>query len=267
MFLSPKFIWIGALSLTASVGCGSHASELAARAPSTTAPSQPSLAAARPGTGSAHHTASPDLGSEAREEPSVPLRELLSCNSKPCVAPKSLVAHLCAGKNPDVAVSMFAADSPMPRRYIRVREVDALNTLGGPSSEDKLVFDEEVIVLDGAATPKNQLSVSGANGHHVLRMDGTCATVMDDELTSKRPPAPRHAQLAWNHLDESLQATLLTDAGVKAARKLQRASCTGAGTLNANPVCQEARHNLADAVVKALERPLALPEVLVRRGS
>jgi hypothetical protein len=174
-----------------------------------------------------------------------------------------VVLKLCGGKNPDVAVSLFASDSPLERRYVRMQEIDAMNTLGGPSSGDKLVFDEEVIMLDGSSPSPSELSVSGANGHHVLRLDGTCATVMDDELTATRPPAPRYAQLTWGHLDASIQDALLVDPNVKAKRRAFRTACYASFRPRADPRCDNARQALADAVVKAIHAPISLPDVMV----
>ena len=188
----------------------------------------------------------------------------LHCTAKPCVAPKAFVETLCAKKNPDAAVALFAAAAPLPRRFIRMQAVDSINPLG-PSSTEKLNFDEEVVVLDGANADPKKLSVSGANGHNVLRFDGTCAAVMDDELTNKRPPAPHHAQLVWSHLDSSIQDALLADAKVKKARREQRASCGATSTSsNVDARCVETRLRLADAVASAIQSPLALPDVHMR---
>jgi hypothetical protein len=239
---------IGALHALGVTGCAAHAGQPAAQPP--TAANAPTREAVAP-------SAAPSSGA-ARQSIT---HSAVSCAAKPCMPDARVVAELCGGKNPDVALTMFAADSPWLRSYIRVREVDALNTLGGPSSEDKLVFDEEVLVLDGARPTKDQISVSGANGHHVLRLDGTCATVMDDELTTARPPAPRHARLVWNYLDASVQDALLSDAGVKAARRVQRVSCKGSWLLSGDAQCESARQRLGDAIFKAIERPVSLPEV------
>lgn len=182
-----------------------------------------------------------------------PARALPECAAAPCVPPHRFVSSLCSGKYPGVAVAMFADSALWQRAYVRVREVDPFNTIGGPSSSEKLMFDEEVIILDGVG-PKDptKISVSGANSHHVLRLDGTCATVMEDEVTAVKPPLPGHAQLNWAHLDDNIQAALLEDPGVKAARDAQRTSCKGASVLGATDKCVEAGRRLTVQVVKAL---------------
>ncbi len=187
----------------------------------------------------------------ATAQPAAPA--LPECTSAPCLPPRQFVTSLCMGKYPGVAVALFAANSPWQRAYVRMREIDPYNTIGGPSSSEKLVFDEELIVLDSMGqTDPTKMSVSGSGSHHVLRLDGTCATVMQDEVTTVKPPTPGHAQLTWSHLDDNIQTALLADPGVKAAHDAQRASCKGASVLGANEKCQGASRNLTLAVVQAL---------------
>jgi len=258
--LANKGLAIG-LCLLSSTSCGARVSRGVAQAPD----SQGEMAANRtsvPPPSEERAVAAPS-GDEATA--SGLARVAAGCSGTGCRPPREIVSRLCAGKNPSVAVAMFAASSPWQRSYIRVQQVDPINTLGGPSSEKDLVFDEEVIVLDGLAGAPTEVSVSGSNGHHVLRFDGTCATVMDDELTQRRPPAPRHAQLNWGHLDTDLQQALLEDPDVKKARRTQRAACRGSSQLNADASCAEAQQRLGDAIVKAIQRPVALPDVAIVR--
>lgn len=197
------------------------------------------------------------------DAPAVSVLAALHCASKPCIAPKAFVKALCSKKNPDAAVALFAVGAPLPRRFIRMQEVDAVNPMG-PSSTDKLTFDEEVVVLDGASGDPSKFSVSGTNGHNVLRFDGTCAAVMDDELTNKRPPEPHHAQLSWSSLDSHMQDVLIGNREVKKARHEQRENCGPACLSSPNARCVETRLRLADAVASAVQSKLALPDVYLR---
>ena len=250
-----------ALCLLSTAACGGQVNGGLARAPSSQSTAPAVHASVQQSSIETSAAAPPP------DEPteSALARAARECPGTGCRPSKEIVSQLCGGKNPSVALTMFAANSPWQRSYIRVQQVDPLNTLGGPSSDEKLLFDEEVVVLDGITGAPNEMSVSGSNGHHVLRLDGTCATVMDDELTQRRPPAPRHAEPCWGHLDTSLQDALLEDPGVKKARRIQRVSCKGSWELNGDMVCENARQRLADAIVKAIQRPVTLPDMPIRQ--
>ena len=63
-----------------------------------------------------------------------------------CMPPAAFVKRLCGGFYPDVALGLFAKGSPFTRGYL-TRDTEAWNASGGASSSDKLLFDEEVLVL------------------------------------------------------------------------------------------------------------------------
>ena len=92
---------------------------------------------------------------------------------------------------PDVAQSLFVKGSPWTRAYLRLN-VDAWYT-GSRSSKVTLKLDEEVVVLHHT-NPAGGIIVNGAGGpFDVMRLDGTCATLTGEEVTLKRPRAPKHA--------------------------------------------------------------------------
>jgi hypothetical protein len=180
--------------------------------------------------------------------------------SELCQPSRDFVSRLCSGKSPSVALAMFGAETPWKRAYVRMREIQAINTAGGPSGEENLVFDEEVIVLNRRAPSKTAMAVSGSDGYLVLRWDGTCATVQSEEMTDHVPPKPMHAPIAFNYLDDDQQTALLADAKIRGLRRAQRESC-GGRALSPSEVCRNANRKLGDGVVAAVHRGLALPEV------
>jgi hypothetical protein len=254
MYQSPNATLL--LVLLGLVGCGTRATDPGARSSNTvdieSAPPKHQEVAQREPNQPVEQSATAGVSQDNDSE--------LKCDTKQCALPVAAVSGLCRHKNPDAAVRMFAADTAWQREYVRVKEVEAVNTLG-PSGDTDLLFDEEVIVLDGASAAKEQMRVSGTNGHHVLRLDGTCATLMDDELTAIRPPAPHHAPLRWSSLDARLQGALLEDEDVKTARDAERSICKGSTLFSTDTHCAEAAQRLTDAIEKAIRRPLALPEV------
>jgi hypothetical protein len=183
-----------------------------------------------------------------------------SGSKRVCLPPQGFVTRLCAGKYPGAAMVMFASGSPWQRAYVRVRQLDSVNTLGGPSGKDKLTLDEEVILLRGGeARKKEQMVVSGSDGLHVLRWDGTCATVMADEVTVTKPPVARQAALSWNYLDDNIQEALLKDLAIKTARTRQREVCKDSWMQTQELACQMAKARLSELVARTVRRGIALP--------
>lgn len=172
------------------------------------------------------------------------------------------VANLCAGKYPSVAIGMFAKDSQWQRAYVRVKEIDPFNTLGGKSSREKLIFDEEVLMLDAKKEANAGGMSLGARGYHVLRWDGSCATVMEDEITNEPPPQPGSARVVWNYLESDVQEALLQDTNVKKARRTQRSACGTSSSFSPTPACEAAHKKLSTAIVAAVRKGISLPASL-----
>jgi hypothetical protein len=178
-------------------------------------------------------------------------------SSESCQPSRDFVSRLCTAKNPSIAVAMFGGQTPWKRAYVRVQEIEAINTAGGPSGEENLIFDEEVIVLNRRPARQTEMSVSGADGYLVLRWDGTCSTVQSDEMTDRVPPKALHAPIAFNYLDDDLQTALLADAKIRDLRRAQRSAC-GGRTLAPDQRCRDANRKLGDRIVAALHGGLQL---------
>ena len=116
-----------------------------------------------------------------------------------------------------------------------------MNTQGGPSSDQSLRFDEEVLILVHSGGPKaNEMVVSGMGGYEVLRWDGTCATLGDGELALRPPRSPGHAAVAWKYIDTNIQDALLQHADVAAARRQHRKHCHGVSLGRLSAECAKA---------------------------
>lgn len=179
----------------------------------------------------------------------------------PCVPPKPFVDRLCAGKYPSVALVMFEKTAPWTHAYLRMREVKAVNTLGGPTGAGSLLFAEEVVIVGRAGGGPGGMQVSGADGLIVLRWDGTCATLTTEEVeTEYQPGFPPTPDITWNHLDPSLQQALLASQGVKAWRERYKLDCKGQRAGTETGACKRTRDSLARAVSDALHKGLALPD-------
>jgi len=139
-----------------------------------------------------------------------------------------------------------------------MREVRAANLRGGPVGVADLTFAEEVLIL-AQHGDSGEMQVSGTGGFDVLRWDGTCATLSDDELVLRVPAPPRHAQFAWNYIDENIQQVLLQNQTIKGARADERKRCHGMSPNDRSPSCREAAERLNEYIVVAVRTGVELP--------
>jgi len=178
---------------------------------------------------------------------------------KLCLPPHEVVMELCRARHPDAPIVLLEKHSRWTRGYIRMKEVDSVNTLGGPSSETKLVFAEEVVILGHRSGNGGGMAVSGAGGYDVLRWDGTCATLGEEELVTWMPGLPQNAPISFKHLDPSIQEALLADKQIRAARQEQKRECRGASIGALGPDCERATKKLNDSIVAAVRSGIQLP--------
>ena len=137
----------------------------------------------------------------------------------------------------------------------------AVNTLGGPASDADLRFGEEVLILTHSGGPgANQMQVSGMGGYEVLRWDGTCATLGEEELALRPPTAPHHAPFEWQWIDDNIQKVLLTNAGIEEARRNHRKHCHGVTLGPRTASCVDAEAQLSQRIVVAVRSGITLPD-------
>jgi hypothetical protein len=179
---------------------------------------------------------------------------------KLCMPPGAFVKRLCGGFFPDVALSMLGKGTPWTRGYLRVKSTEAWNASGGVSSSDKVVFDEEFVILTHRKADTGGMVVSGAGGgYDVLRWDGTCASLMDEEVTLKTPPAPKAAKIPWKSLDDKVRDALLTDDKVNKTYTERRKECKGATMGDVSLKCVKVDDQLSAVIVDFVRNGGTLP--------
>jgi hypothetical protein len=218
-------------------------------------PSQPTAQpTAAPANATAQPTATPTSAPAALELPS-------ACSGDPCVPPFPYVKKLCSGVNPWVALFLVRKDSGWTHGYITSRSSEAFNGLGGPASTEKLAFDEEVVLLafhGPAAT--GGMQVSGDQGtYDILRWDGSCATVQKGEISTRPPPKPKNATIAWRDLDDTLQSALTEDKNLRELNSKRRSECKGATMGAVSATCEKADKALHAALVDYVRKGGAIP--------
>lgn len=221
-----------------------------------------STRAATDGAGDATHDAATDGGKtadapEGEKSAGKPAAEPAGlpdkCETKNdlCLPPPGFVKRLCGGFHPDIALILFGKGTPFSRGYLAAN-VEAWNASGGASSNDKLAFDEEVIVLLKRKADTGGMQVSGSEGgsFDVLRWDGTCATLSGAELTFKSPPAARTAKVVFKDLGTETQDALLANEKIAKLNADRRKECQGVtmGTVSAK--CAKLVDQLSETIVQ-----------------
>jgi hypothetical protein len=177
-----------------------------------------------------------------------------------CLPPRPFVKRLCQDAYTGAAFRLFEKSSPFSRGYVRSRSVKAVNTLGGPASDADLSFGEEVIILTHSGGPgPGEMQVSGMGGYEVLRWDGTCATLAEEELARRAPGAVRHAPFEWGWIDASIQNALLADEAINEARRNHRKHCHGVTLGRRSAACVDAEVRLGERIVLAVRGGMSLP--------
>jgi hypothetical protein len=180
--------------------------------------------------------------------------------AKVCVPPAAFVKRLCSGFFPDVALAMLGKGTPWQRGYLRVKSVEAWYASGGVSSAEKIVFDEELVIVAHREAATGGVVVSGAGGSYdVLRWDGSCASLQEDEVSLKPSPSPKSAKIPWKSLDDKVKEALLADDKIGKAYADRRKECKGATMGDVSIKCVKADDLVSVLVVDYVRRGGAVP--------
>ena len=180
---------------------------------------------------------------------------------KLCMPERDYAKKLCSGTYPEVALAFFGKGTPFTRVYL-AGDVEAWNASGGRTHPAKLAFDEEVMVLGkhGAAGGGGIVMTGAQASYDVLRWDGTCVSVMEGELTTRRPPAPKPADVNFSRLEETTRHALLASPKVKATHEALFKACTSVSSPADKKACEKADKAFSTAIVDAIRGgALALP--------
>ncbi len=177
-----------------------------------------------------------------------------------CLPSQAFVRKLCDKGNSDAALYLFRKGTPFTRGYVNVKSVDAVNASGGVSSNDQLVFDEEVIVLTRRVAQAGGIQVSGSGGSvDVLRWDGTCASLQPEELTLTPAPKPKHAKIDFHGLADATQDALLKDDKLSKTNTDRRKECKGVTMGDVSAKCVKLVDQLGELVVDYVREGGTIP--------
>ncbi len=177
----------------------------------------------------------------------------------PCVPDAVFAKRMCDGSYPDVALLLMSKSLPFTHAYLR-GDVDGWNAEGGASARAKLKFDEEVLLLKKrSSSASGGIQVSGTGGYQVMRWDGNCYTLAEDEVTMRKPPTAKWAPIVWRFLAPATKDALLENPQVKAAYDKRGRECKGAVSGEVTTACERADEALSAAVVVAVRMGTVVP--------
>jgi len=180
-------------------------------------------------------------------------------DAKLCLPAPAYAKKLCTGSYPEVALGLFGKGTPWTRIYL-AGDVEAWNASGGRAHRAKLAFDEEIIVLAKHGANGGGIMMTGAQASYdVLRWDGSCVSVMEGEITTRRPPAPKPAEIQFSRLEESTRHALLAAPKVKATHEALFKACTSVASPVEKKNCEKADKAFASAIVEAVRGGATLP--------
>jgi len=242
-------VLVGGMAWLAAA-CGSSAAKPTVQAPKPTAPPVKSVAEVK--TSRATQTQWPATTSDIPHACTGP--------DGVCYPPAQFVHALCKKKYAGVALAMFEKSEPWRHVYIKVKAVAPVNSLGGPSAFASLEFLEEVLILRAREIKQRQMITDIPNSYDVLRLDGTCATLAEDEFMTKKPYVPpRYAPLIWETIDAPIRKVLTLDSKVDQAALAQSTACRGSYLAGGGEPCKAATQQLTRAIVAALGAGVELP--------
>jgi hypothetical protein len=253
----------GALAISLLGGCAQQGLQPALATPlgipgDPTATEHAPFVAASPAQASAATPApAAETSAEASERLPTACAERAKGGRGPCTPPKDFVVRLCGGNFPDAALTMFRGGTPWTRGFVK-NDVEAWQANRRTRDAALLQRDEEVIVLIDRT--KGSGILVGGGSYDVLRWDGTCASLMADELTLTRPPvAAGFAEIPWRRLDAPVREALGADRMIAAADADQKRACRGA-TMGAKSIaCRKADTRLGMLVVERIRSGAPVP--------
>lgn len=167
-----------------------------------------------------------------------------------CVPEERFVKTLCDDVHQDVALWMFRQGTPWTRAYL-TRKTEAWNASGGASIQGELAFDEEVLILRERLSKSGGIQVSGAMGSYdALRWNGSCVSLMAEEITKQRPPKLLHSRVEWRSMSEPMQEALRSNEQIVETYRARRSECKGATMGEVSKKCEQLDDKLVALIVK-----------------
>lgn len=226
------------LLLLVLVGCGSSTT------PATQASADPTATEAAGPAPTSTATAAP------KEDDSAAHTVPTTCTTKGkvCLPPLAFAKKVCDKGNSDIALYMLRKGTPFTRAYL-THDTEAWNASGGASSNDKVLFDEEVVVMVERAAQAGGIVVGdGGASYDVMRWDGTCVSLQAPEITFTPPPKAKHAKVDFHALTSTVTDVLLQNEAILKTYKERKNECKGQWSGDVSAKCVKLVTQLGEQV-------------------
>ncbi len=188
----------------------------------------------------------------AREIPT----ECVDAKAAVCTPPPAFAKNVCKKASPTIALAMFQKKMPWTRAYMRVN-TKAWYAKARRTHPKELKFGEELVVLEHRSGGSGGIQVSGSGSYDVYRWDGTCASVMADEVTLRRPTFPKTAAIRWRKLKDGTRDVLEKNRKIKFRLDLSRKRCSKDVAAKR---CEKARDLLSAMIADHVRRGGDVPD-------
>ncbi len=173
-----------------------------------------------------------------------------------CTPPAAFAERLCSGTYPEVALHLFAPKTPWKRAYLQ-RAFKAWH-VGGRGEMRDLRAGEEVIIVKRGTGAGQEL---GGQAFDVLRWDGTCVSLMEDEISFRRPPAAVPANIPFKKLEPSFQSAFVEEKKIELLRAdhVRLCEAPAAEKEPGKTKCELSRRQLSLAIAQSVGKGKTLP--------
>jgi hypothetical protein len=167
-----------------------------------------------------------------------------------CTPPKPFVNRVCGKTSPDLALTLFAKSSPWTRAYV-TRDMEAwyVSSKAKRSSPKQLRRFEEVIILNNRSPRPGAVQISGAGSYDVYRWDGSCVSLMSDEVSLRSPGTPDVATIPWKKLDDNIKERLVKNRKIEFRNEKRLEQCKKLGEQAARR-CESAKSGLSRMIAE-----------------
>ena len=166
--------------------------------------------------------------------------------------------RLCSGTYPEVALHLFAPKTPWKRAYLQ-RAFKAWH-VGGRGELRDLRAGEEVLIVKRGTGAGQEL---GGQAFDVLRWDGTCVSLMEDEISFRRPSSAVPANIPFKKLEPSFQSAFAEEKQIELLRADQVRLCDAPAAEKepGKSKCELSRRQLSLAIAQSVGKGKTLPPV------
>lgn len=177
-----------------------------------------------------------------------------------CVPAASFAEDVCRGQHAELALHFFGPKTPWKRAYV-LRAFKAWH-VGSRSDLRELRAGEEVILLTGGGKGSaGGIQDAAGRGFDALRWDGTCVSLMEDELSFHKPVGAVPANIDMKALMPEFRSVLMEERPIVQLSGSTAKLCepSNADKEPGKSKCELARRQLSQVIAQVIGKGKPLP--------